>query len=800
VADFKLIGQSIGPQDLVAKITGRAKYAEDFRAEGMLFAKLLPSPMPHARVRSIDYSDALAMEGVIAVLTADEVPQPDFPGEPCLTNEPRYEGEAILAVAAVSETIAADAIERIRVDLEPLPFVLNPLDSLRPGGPNGHLEGNCFEGRDLIERKWTQEEFDAAGPDEMPRGEPTTEWEIGEVEPAFAQADFVIEETLYHQTQTHHPMEPRTSMAYWQNGKVYIHCSTQSAAQTRRGIASMLDVDLEDVVLISEYCGGGFGSKIRGNAIDMIAPLMARKTGRPVMMRVTRAEETILGRARSGLFGWAKMGFRNDGRMLALDVYVVQDGGPYSAPSDIGTFAGNTHLAYMPENMRFRGISVVTNTPPRSAQRGPGGVQAVATLEPMFIRAARQMGRDAVELRRINSPTPDSVFGPGRGSGLTSCYAREALDLGAQLFNWEERKQRSGQRNGSKVRGVGFALSPYTAGSSGFDGLGVIRTDGKLYIHQGIGNLGTHSVIDTARAAAEVLDMPWERCEVVFGNTSKHLPHSSIQAGSQTTFAHTRANHVLGLAVKERLQEIAAMDLGGSPGDYEVSGERVYRRGSPGTGLTFARAAERAIQLGGRFDGHEPPEEINDMTAESVRGLAGQGLVVAARDTLPHTARTFSWLVTFVELDLDVETGMVEFLEITSVADCGTVLNPRSLRAQALGGMMQGMGIAHTQKWAIDPDWGVSLAKRMEAAKPPTILDVPHTMTFAAVDLPDPQNPVGAKGIGEPPVGAGTGAVAAAIEDALGGMHPTHLPLTPDKLLSLVEDGCLPCSRLETHV
>jgi CO/xanthine dehydrogenase Mo-binding subunit len=188
------------------------------------------------------------------------------------------------------------------------------------------------------------------------------------------------------------------------------------------------------------------------------------------------------------------------------------------------------------------------------------------------------------------------------------------------------------------------------------------------------------------------------------------------------------------------------------------------------------------------------------MTKQSVEALAGAGLVAAAKDNLPHTARTYSFVISFVEVEVDVETGAYDIIDVTSVADCGTVLNPRSLKAQANGGVIQGLGIAKSFRWSIDPTWGVHLAKRMEATKPPTMLDVPTTLAFEAVDLPDPQNPVGSKGIGEPPVGAGAAALICAIEDALGGQHPTHQPLTPDKILSIVENGCLPCGRLETHV
>ena len=184
---------------------------------------------------------------------------------------------------------------------------------------------------------------------------------------------------------------------------------------------------------------------------------------------------------------------------------------------------------------------------------------------------------------------------------MTSAFVSEALDKGRALFNWDERIKRNGQRVGSKVTGVGVALGAYTAGSIGVDGLCVLKPDGKLYIHQGIGNLGTESFSDTARVIAEMVNMPWEKCEVVWGNTAQNVPWSSIQAGSQTTYAHTRANYATGMDLRKKLQEIAAKDLGGKPEDYDMANERVFRKGSPGRGMTFAKAAERAIQLGGHL-------------------------------------------------------------------------------------------------------------------------------------------------------------------------------------------------------
>lgn len=796
----KLVGTDIAPPDLVAKITGRAKYAEDFRAEGMVFAKLLLSPMPHARVRRIDADRALRMPGVLGILTADEVPQREAPAEQCLTNEPLYEGEPILAVAAVDEATAAAAIEEIRVDLEPLPFVLDPLDSLRPGGPDAHTTGNVIVEREWRSHKWTEAEFAAAEAEgRMPMGEPTAEWSHGDVDAGFAAADVIVEETIVHQSVTHHPMEPRSTMAYWQNGKLHMFASTQSTARTRAALAGALDMDLEDIVFVAEYCGGGFGSKISGSTVMQVPALLSRKIGRPVMLRITRYEENYIGRARPGFQGWVRMGFRRDGRMSAMDLYLVEEAGAYGS-GDFGTAGAVAHLTYTPENIRFRAVSVFTNTPPKAAQRGPGGAQIILMLEPIVDKAARELGMDRLALRRLNAPGPDVRFGPRLG-GLTSVHVREAIDMGARLFRWDEKVALSGRRNGSKVTGVGMGVSPYTAGSRGFDGLMLVREDGRLHVHQGIGNLGTHSIADTARPAAEVLGLSWDQVEIVWGDTSKGVPRSSVQAGSQTTHAHTRANHAAAEDARRKIQEVAARTLGGAPVDYVLDGGRVFRRGNRGAGMSFADVARRAIELGGRFDGHELPEDIHEETVTAAGKLAGQGLMGVAKDNYGGDGLgVYSWVVGFAVVELDTETGAVDIVEYTGVTDCGTVIHPRSLGAQIYGGSFQGMGMAMTQRWVFDPKYGVPFAKRLYTARPPGMLDVPLDVGWAAVDLADPTTPVGAKGIGEPPVGAGAAAVACAVADALGGRCLCRTPLTPDIILTELEGLDQPFSRTATHI
>src|SRR5580765_3699920 len=422
--DYKLIGHNYQTPDIVAKVTGRAKYAEDFRAEGMLFCKLLLSPEPHARVRHIDARAALGMSGVAAILTADELPviqpEPDpkggqasEDGERGLTNEPVFEGEPILAVAAVDEAVATAAIEQIHVELETLPFVIDPIDSLRPGGPDARTAGNVFAvGGGMKRVKWTAQDLQEIAAGRIPwKAEAAEETTVGDVDAGFKQADFILDETLFQQSTPHQPLESRSAMAYWRNGKLYLHGSTQSVVQTVPVLARWVGIDPSQVVLVSEYCGGGFGSKALGANSMAIPALLSKKTGRPVMMRISREEETYIGRMRPGFQARVKIGFGKDGRITAMDFFIIEDSGPYERQADNEIAALLASLVYQPPALRFRGLSVATNTPPRCAQRGPGGMQGASMLEPLISRAARQLGVDEVAIRKINAPSVCSLFG-----------------------------------------------------------------------------------------------------------------------------------------------------------------------------------------------------------------------------------------------------------------------------------------------------------------------------------------------------------------------------------------------------
>jgi xanthine dehydrogenase molybdenum-binding subunit len=828
MAANRLIGQNYQTPDLLAKVTGQAKYAEDYKVDGMLYARLLLSPMPHARVTRLDTREALAMPGVKGILTADELPAPadivtdlgqtikaNLKGERALTNEPLYQGEPILALAAVDEQTAIDALEKIVIEYEPLPFVVDPLEALRPGSPNPRTEGNIW-GKpappatpgaapgipDITEWKWTEQDFADYDAGKLPMGKPTDEWTFGDLEAGFKNAALVLDETFVTPNTSHQTLETRTAMAYWRGGKLFMHCSTQSTVQTVMSVSRWLGLKPEDIVLISAYTGGGFGSKASGPISCVIPALLSKKVNAPVQMRIARDDEHGIGGARPSLHGRIKAGFAKDGRITAVDMFVVCENGPYEQVGDGAQSGRIVSLLYQPPAMRWRGVTVLTNTPPRRAQSQPGGMQGITLMDPIVAKAARKLGVDQVAIRKINAPEGKAKFGPPARNGArayaTSAFIKEALDRGSELFKWNERQATSGKRVGTKVRGVGASMSVFVAGSIGYDGLFVIKPDGKMYVQSGVGNLGTETFSDCNRVAAELVGMPWEKVEISWGDTQKNLPWTCVSGGSQTTHAMTRAAHAAGSDARKKLQEIAAKDLGGKPEDYEVANERVFSKS--GRGMSLAQAAQRAIALGGIYDGSELPKDINAFTVRSAKALTGQGLMAVARDNYPHDGQTFSYVAGFAEVEVDVETGKYHILDYLAVADVGTVVHPRTLGGQVLGRSMLGIGHAIGQKWVYDQHYGVPLAKRFYQNRPPTILDAPQKMGWDAVNIADPETPVGARGIGEPPVAAGCCAILNAISAAVGDEVFRRAPVTLDAILLSLEAGHPVGEALTAHI
>jgi CO/xanthine dehydrogenase Mo-binding subunit len=615
--------------------------------------------------------------------------------------------------------------------------------------------------------KWNARDFASVEEGQLPMtGEPQAEWAYGDLDLAFTDAAVVYDETFVTASNSHHSMEPRSALSYWENGKCFVYGSSQSQSFVVPGLAGLIGIEVKDLVYIAEFCGGGFGSKGSAYPVMAVPAHMSKKIGRPVMMRITRAEEYYMGSNRAGFQGRAKIGFAEDGRITAIDMYVVQSNGPNTGFWDY-----------------YRGIPVLTNTPPGGPQRGPGENQIACAFEPFLDKAARDLGIDRLEIRKINAPDNDAIF-DGHQTPVTSAYQREALDKGAAEFGWAEKSALSGQRNGSKVIGIGIGQAYHSAGAAGFDGLVRITPDGKLHIHSGVGNLGTYSYAGTSRIAAEALSYDWENVVIERGDTRKHLPWNFGQFGSNTSFTMGRSYHAAAMDARQKLLEIAAAELGGTADDYDATDEVVSAKADSSKSMTYAEAAQKAIEMGGKYDGHEAPDDINPMTTAAVAGIAGSGLIGVAKDNYDISAVPPALAAGFMMIELDTETGDVEILSYTGSIDCGTIIHPQSLATQIKGGAVMGIGLASKERIVYDPQNGVAANVGFYQAKPPSYLDVPATMEWAAVDIADPQSPLGTRGMGEPVMGCAASAMVSAISDALGGHYFNRTPIVTDMIVN----------------
>jgi len=786
--DYKLIGKDFVPPDVLGKVTGKAKYAEDFRADGMVFARTYTSPMAHGRVTNIDTSALDDMDGIVGILTADDVPEVEAPNAAILTNTPAFIGDPILAIAAVDELTAEEAIARVRVDIEPRPFAVDPLDSIIEGGPDAREQGNVYvrsrEGSGFRTVKWSAEQVADFRAGKEPTGEFASEWSYGDLQKGFEDAEVIIEEPFVTTGYAHMSMEPRTAMAYWQNGTCYVYGSAQSQSFWMPGLARLLGVETKDVVLISENTGGGFGSKIGAYPMAALPGWFSKKIGRPVQLRITREQEYYIGSARVGFQGWIKMGFAANGSVTAADVFIVEDIGANASGGDASSAGGAISMLYDPDAMRFRGLPVLTNTTPRGAQRGPGQNQIAAVMAPVMDKAAKQLNIDRVAIREINAATSDRLIYAEQGP-ITSAYMKEAIAMGAEEFDWETKRNQS-RRNGNKVIGLGIGQGYHSAGTSGFDGLVRITPDGTVHLHTGVGNLGTYSYASTLRAAAEVLKCDWESCVIHYGSTEANLPWASYQAGSVSIFTQTRSSYVAAMDAVDKMKTIAAETLGGEADDYDIDGARVFRVSNPAQGMSYAAVAARAVQLGGAYSGQTYPEDIHEITQRSVQALAGSGLVGVAKDNLPREGTVPGLAVAFVEIELDLDTGKYDILDYVGIAECGTVVHPKGLAQQMKGGAVWGMGMAGLERHVYDPQNGLPANVGYYGCRIPTYLDVPSVTRTSAVDLPDPANPLGARGIGEPAMGCSVAALTSAITDALDGHTFGRTPVSRDMIVNHV--------------
>ncbi|MEE2746134.1 MAG: molybdopterin cofactor-binding domain-containing protein, partial [Pseudomonadota bacterium] len=369
----------------------------------------------------------------------------------------------------------------------------------------------------------------------------------------------------------------------------------------------------------------------------------------------------------------------------------------------------------------------------------------------------------------------------------------------AKKFDYKRKSKKAGKQANGKIRAVGIGQAYHAAGYNGWDGMVRITPDGKLHIHTGVGNLGTYSYAATSRVAAEVLGYKWENTVIERGGTLKAMPFNIGQFGSNTSFTMTRTNFAAATDAKNKLLEIGAMMMGGKASDYKLSNEKVVKIvGS--SSITFAQAAKKAIELGGKFSGKEVDKDLKGLTKISAKMIAGTGLVGVAKDKLPKKGVVPALSASFIEIELDPETGKVDILDYLGVADVGQVLHPQGLEAQIRGSAVMGIGLAAMERNIYDPAYGRPQAVGLYLSKPPTYLDVPVQLASLAVKgAVDPQNPVGAKGVGEPIQGSASSAYLSAVSDAMGGHLLNRVPVVADMIVNVMSKKQQSYKPLQTN-
>lgn len=790
--DFMHYGEDFAPPDQVAKVTGRAKFADDVLYDDLLHAKTLKSPYAHAIVTDIDTSAAEEMAGVESVITFEDVGgEKENLGFHPLDEEPKYYGAPIAAVAAEDEHTAAEAVEAIDVSYDVLDHVVDPVETLKPGSPNARHDGNTQVDGEVTEVKWDTD-FSGDFPDTDGIDDWSYQWEYGDLEAGFDAADHIIEDVQQAHAVPQNPMEPRANVANWDNGNLTLHASSQSGTFNVPAFLGEHELTPAELNIISEYCGGGFGSKAAAYPQQHIPIYLSRETNRPVKIRGSRKEEFFWGNGRTPILFKFRVGVTDDGEITAWDQEMIATAGAVDT-SYMAAFGGATETisaAADIDAMRVKGMGVFTNHPKTWPHRGPGENQFWLAAGYTLGKVADEIGMDQLEFEKGISADHHDTFGPNQVPN-TSCYREEALEQAAEMIDYDEIVDLNGEVVDGKLYGVGVCGSEHPAGSVGLDGMVVIRPDGTVEVRTGIGNLGTYSYAAAARSAAETLKVDWDQVEVKWGQTERE-PDSIIQAGSNTVFTETFTQKRAAETAIQYLQEIAAEELGGEPDDYEVEGGEVFHTDDPGQSLGFGEAAEIALDLGGEYTGEAILEDEDApygmSTMNAVGNSIGEGLIALGHTTQEdldgHSVRSYCSCIALVSIDLD--TGNVTVEDFTGVSDCGTVIHPTSVKGQVEGGIIQGIGYALTEHYAFDEDTGIPYNTDWYTNKTPTILDY-GTGEGGGVDEPDFFGAHGGKGLGEPPYGAGAGAVTNAVYNALG--TDIEPPVFSSKVLDALENG-----------
>jgi xanthine dehydrogenase YagR molybdenum-binding subunit len=726
-ADLKVVGKGVPRVDGYDKVSGSAVYTSDVMLPNMAHARTLRSPHAHARITRIETSGAVNMPGVLAVLSVVDAPDIDWYGNTSklFDRHLRYEGDEVACVAAETEKIAEEALSRIEVEYEILPHVVDAGEAMKEDAPKVHGESNVVGGQ-------------------------PSEYSRGDVDAGFAEADAIVEDTYTTQVALHNPIEGHCSVADWRGDELTVWDSTQYVFGVRDTVANSLGIPASSVRVIKRYMGGGFGSKLETGKYAVMAALLAREIGRPVRLALDRAEVNLAMGNRPDSVQTLKVGARKDGTLTAMTLKSHGAVGAY--PTGAGC-SWPFRTMYRCANQRTEEYSVYINAGKARPMRAPGHVQGTFALDSVLDDLAEKIGMDPLAFRIKNHADRDQVM----DLPYTSKRLLDAYEQGAKAIGWEQRNKKPGAGAGIKKRGIGMASQIWWGGGGPPAGAMIkLNRDGSARVLAGTQDLGTGTYTILAQVAAEVLEIPMEKISVIIGDTGT-CPWCNLSGGSLTAPSVTPA-------VRDAAEQMKAKLMSGAAALLELPEDELAYAG----GVISAK------------DDRSKTASIADV----IRRLNERVLVTTgARGPNPEGYAINSFGAQFADVEVDTDSGEVKVLKIVAAHDVGRVINKMTLENQIFGGVVMGLGFALMEERVMDARTGKSLTTHIHNYKLPTIKDTPEIEAIAVSDSDPMISPVGAKGVGEPPVIPTAGAIANAIYNALG-VRIKSLPITPDKVLA----------------
>ena len=769
MANYSVVGQSVYRTDANPKVTGRALHVGNIEMPGMLHVAVLRSPYPHARIKQIEKSKAEKLDGVAVVLTGAEIAKmpgvdphfgPAFRDQPMLAVEKVcYSGDPVVAVAAVDKRTAEDALQLVEVDYEPLPAVHDVLEATKPESPLVHEQHHPAKAfADLAHVKAGQQSNICYH----------FKLRAGDVDKAFAEAERIFEDTFSSPPAQHMPMEPHVTLAYLdEHERLNIWTASQSPSYVRTEIAATFGIPMNRIRVRVPYIGGGYGAKLYAK-LEPLVTVLALITKKPVRYALTREEEfltitkhKVITKIKSAIKG---------GEITARKCEVYWDTGAYAEIGPrIGHKSGYTSAGpYRIPNVWIDSYCVYTNKVPAGAFRGFGVPQVIWAYDSQTDLIARAIGADPVEFRL--KPALDEGERFATGTPVKSFGIKEAIRQASQAIAWS--KPRAAQ-SGTKLRGKGIAagvkavLTPSISGA-----IVILNADGSANVLSSTVEMGQGSETTMGQIVAEELAITPDRVHIVQPDTDV-TPYDTITAGSRSTYHMGNAVRMAAGKIKTELFEVVASKLEVDPDDLLMRNGRVFVRGMEDRGMAIGEIFLAKFGSMG-----------TTLAAEAV-------CQPAAAHMDPETGQsekcTEYWFpsATAAEVEVDTETGQVKVLQLVSVGDTGTAINPRHCEQQLQGAAIMHLGLTMFEEMIFDE--GQLINGSLLDYQVASFKDMPQSVQPIVVQVPHEDGPFGAKGAGETGALTVAPAIANAIHDAVG-VRIRDLPITPEKVLrALVE-------------